>query len=275
MGQGLMESTQNKGPIMSSEVLLAVEDLSLQFGGISALTGVNLVIHPHVIHGLIGPNGAGKTSLINCISGALQPTTGRIVFKQSDLSGLAAHQISALGMSRSFQHVQVFGERSVRDHILLGMHKLLPISMWSQLSGMPQARQQERQARMVADDLLRRFDLMRVADQPAHVLPYGLLKRMDLARALVSQPDLLLLDEPTSGMSDIEAVHAIQIVKEISQGQGIGLIVIEHNMRVMMELAEHITMLHLGQVIAQGSPKEVANNPLAIEAYLGEELSDA
>jgi branched-chain amino acid transport system ATP-binding protein len=260
---------------MSSKPLLEIQNLSLQFGGITALSGVNLVIQPDVFHGLIGPNGAGKTSLINCISGALQPTAGSMRFKETALSGLAAHEISALGMSRSFQHVQLFGERSVRDHVLVGMHKRLSMSLWSQFTGWPPARRKEREVRGLAEDLMRRFDLMSVADQPAHVLPYGMLKRMDLARALVSQPALLLLDEPTSGMSEMEALQAIDIVKSISRSQGIGLIVIEHNMRVMMDLADQITMLHLGQVIAHGSPLEVVNNPVAIEAYLGEELQDA
>jgi branched-chain amino acid transport system ATP-binding protein len=260
---------------MSQKALLEVRHLSLEFGGITALKDVNLSLQPHEFHGLIGPNGAGKTSLINCISGALSPTAGSIGFKETEVTGWAAHQISALGMSRSFQHVQVFGERSVRDHVLLGMHKLLPISLLSQLTGWPRARQKEREARHVADELMRRFDLLGVADLPAHVLPYGLLKRMDLARALVSQPALLLLDEPTSGMSEMEAIHAVEIVKEICRANGVSLIVIEHNMRVMMGLADRITMLHLGQVIAHGSPVEVVQNPVAIEAYLGEELSDA
>jgi branched-chain amino acid transport system ATP-binding protein len=260
---------------MNSEPLLRAHDLSLQFGGILALNEVNLIIEKGEFHGLIGPNGAGKTSLINCISGSIRPSAGELSFKGKSLVAMQAHEISALGMSRSFQHIQIFGERSVRDHILLGMNKNLTFGLLGQLMGWPSTRRLEEEARVRANDLMSMFDLTQVADRPAHQLPYGLLKRLDLARALASEPDLLLLDEPTSGMSEQEALSAIQLVKDLSRKNGISLIVIEHNMRVMMQLADRITMLHLGRVIAHGTPDAVVRDPVAIDAYLGEESDGA
>ena len=260
---------------MNAVPLLRAHDLSLQFGGILALNDVNLIIEKGEFHGLIGPNGAGKTSLINCISGSIRPSAGELSFKGKSLVGMQAHEISSLGMSRSFQHIQLFGERSVRDHILLGMNKNLTFGLLGQLMGWPSTRRLEEEARVRANDLMSMFDLTQVADRPAHQLPYGLLKRLDLARALASEPDLLLLDEPTSGMSEQEALSAIQLVKDLSRKNGISLIVIEHNMRVMMQLADRITMLHLGRVIAHGTPEAVVRDPVAIDAYLGEESDGA
>ena len=260
---------------MNAEPLLRAHDLSLQFGGILALNEVNLIIEKGEFHGLIGPNGAGKTSLINCISGSIRPSAGELSFKGKSLVGMQAHEISSLGMSRSFQHIQLFGERSVRDHILLGMNKNLTFGLLGQLMGWPSTRRLEEEARVRANDLMSMFDLTQVADRPAHQLPYGLLKRLDVARALASEPDLLLLDEPTSGMSEQEALSAIQLVKDLSRKNGISLIVIEHNMRVMMQLADRITMLHLGRVIAHGTPEAVVRDPVAIDAYLGEESDGA
>lgn len=255
--------------------MLETRGLSLQFGGLKALSDVNLTVPQGEIHGLIGPNGAGKTTLINCISGAIQATSGQIIFDAVQISEMEPHLISSLGMSRSFQHVQIFGDRSVRDNVLIGMHRKINHSLLSQLFGLPKTREIERLAGEKADLMLRRFGLESDAYRPANLLPYGVLKRLDMARSLAAQPKLLLLDEPTSGMSDEEGIASIAMVKEIARQENITLIVIEHNMRIMMQLADKISVLHLGRVIAQGTPEEVTQNPAAIEAYLGEEVSDA
>jgi ABC-type branched-subunit amino acid transport system ATPase component len=260
---------------MSTRPLLVIEDLSLQFGGLKALKSVSLTVPEGEFRGLIGPNGAGKTTLINCISGAVQASSGSILFDNVQIERMLPHLISGLGMSRSFQHVQIFGERSVRDNILIGMHRQIKQNLLGQLLGLYDTRRVEGQARRQADELLKKFELLDFADRPARLLPYGLLKRLDLARSLAAKPKLLLLDEPTSGMSEQEAMSSIALLKEIARSAGMTLLVIEHNMRIMMDLADQITVLHLGQVIAEGSPQAVTQNPIAIEAYLGEETTDA
>ena len=259
---------------MQTKMLLQTRHLSLQFGGLKAVDDVSLDVPQGQIRGLIGPNGAGKTTLINSISGAIQCTSGEIVFDGVNIQNMAPHLISALGMSRSFQHVQIFGDRSVRDNVLIGMHRQLNIGLLAQLLGTPHARRLELEAKEKADILLRRFELLEDAERPASLLPYGMLKRLDLARALAAKPKLLLLDEPTSGMSE-EALTAIKMLKSIVREEGMTLLVIEHNMRVMMQLADFISVLHLGRVITQGTPEQVTQDPIAIEAYLGEEVADA
>ncbi len=260
---------------MQTTPLLKTKELSLQFGGLKALQNVSMEVPAGEFRGLIGPNGAGKTTLINCISGAIQASSGSIVFDDVEIGTMAPHLISGLGMSRSFQHVQIFGDRSVRDNILIGMHRQIKQNLIGQLLGLPGSRAAEHEAGLRAEALLKRFDLHDVANRPAKLLPYGVLKRLDLARSLAAKPKLLLLDEPTSGMSEEEALSAISMLKDIARQEGMTLLVIEHNMRIMMDLADQISVLHLGQIIAEGTPEEVTQNPVAIEAYLGEEEVDA
>ena len=254
---------------------LAAHNLGVRFGGVVAVRDLSLRVAPGEIRGLIGPNGAGKTTVINAITGAVRITSGHILLDGEDVSGLPAHAISRRGIGRTFQHVEPFGELSVLDNVLLGIGRHAPVAFAHAAFATPLARARERDAVGEALAVLDRFELLAYRDTPASELPFGVLKRMDLARALAARPKLLLMDEPTSGMSESEADRAIAAARMLAESQGITLLVIEHNMRVMMALAHTVTVMQEGRVIADGSPAEIQRNRAVIDAYLGEDTADA
>ena len=254
---------------------LAVEHLTVRFGGVTAVRDLSLRVAPGEIRGLIGPNGAGKTTVINAISAAVRLAAGRILLDGEDLSGLPAHAISRRGIGRTFQHVEPFAELTVLDNVLVGIGRHTPVPFAHAAFATPLARTRERDGVREATAVLERFELLPYRDTPASELPFGVLKRMDLARALAARPKLLLMDEPTSGMSESEADRAIAAARTLAESQGITLLVIEHNMRVMMALAHTVTVMQEGRVIAEGPPAEIQRNRAVIDAYLGEEPADA
>lgn len=254
---------------------LRLEGVTVRFGGLVAARDVSLSVAPGEIRGLIGPNGAGKTTLINAITGAVPVASGRVLFDGHPISGHASHQIGRRGVGRTFQHVEPFNEMTVIDNVLVGVGRRGRVPFWSAALETPAARRNEREAIAFATETLDAFGLLPYRNTRASDLPFGLLKRMDLARALAARPMLLLMDEPTSGMSESEADTAISTARELAGQRGITLLVVEHNMRVMMALADRITVMQFGAVVAEGTPTEIQRNPTVIDAYLGEEATDA
>jgi branched-chain amino acid transport system ATP-binding protein len=254
---------------------LRLENVTVRFGGVVAARDVSMTIAPGEIRGLIGPNGAGKTTLINAITGAVPLDSGRILFDGLPITGHASHHIGRRGVGRTFQHVEPFSEMTVLDNVLVGTGRRSPVPFVGAALGTPGAGASERAAIDFASQTLQAFGLLPYRDTRASDLPFGLLKRMDLARALAAQPTLLLMDEPTSGMSESEADTAIATARELAEQRGITLLVVEHNMRVMMSLADRITVMQFGAVVAEGTPQQIQRNRTVIDAYLGEEAADA
>jgi branched-chain amino acid transport system ATP-binding protein len=254
---------------------LTVDRLSVSFGGLAAVREVSLRIAPGEIRGLIGPNGAGKTTLINAITGTVPIAGGRVLLDGLPVSGLPAHAISRRGIGRTFQHVEPFAELSVLDNVLVGVGRHSHVPLPHAAFATPLAHRREDEAVREVLAVLERFDLLAYRHAIASELPFDVLKRMDLARALAARPALLLMDEPTSGMSESEADRAIAAACALAESEKITLLVIEHNMRVMMALAHTVTVMQNGCVIAEGKPSEIQRNRTVIDAYLGDEVIDA
>jgi branched-chain amino acid transport system ATP-binding protein len=254
---------------------LVVESLSVRFGGVVAVRDLSLHIAPGEIRGLIGPNGAGKTTVINAITGVVPIDAGVVRLDGDRVSGLPAHAISRRGIGRTFQHVEPFAELSVLDNVLVGVGRRAHVGIGAAALATPNARRRESAATREAQDVLERFELLAYRHVTAAELPFGVLKRMDLARALAARPTLLLMDEPTSGMSESEADRAIAVARALAESEGITLLVVEHNMRVMMALAHTVSVMQNGALIADGTPAEIQRSRVVIDAYLGEETADA
>jgi branched-chain amino acid transport system ATP-binding protein len=248
--------------------LLSLEGVSVSFGGVAAVRHVAMRLEAGEIRGLIGPNGAGKTSLINAIAGVVTPQSGSIRFADREITRLAPERISSLGVGRTFQHVELFRDETVIENVLTGLYRHHVYGLAPAMLGLRHGA--EMQARREAAELLRMFELSSFAHARAGDLPFGIQKRVDLARAIAARPKLLLLDEPVSGMSEAEANAAIAAARSLAHERGVTLLIVEHNMRVMMRLAERITVMHRGRVLAEGTPAEVSADPAVIDAYLGE-----
>jgi branched-chain amino acid transport system ATP-binding protein len=254
--------------------LLSIEEITKEYDGIRALDRVSLQVEKGSIKGLIGPNGAGKSTLFHLISGVEKPDSGKIYFKRREITSMESHEISTLGIGRTFQTLQIWGNMTVVENIMAGMNRRLKGSLFSCGLWLPWIRRSEKEALKEAKEILDSLGLLGKWESMASQLPYGKQKLLELGRALAMKPDLLLLDEPASGLTLAEMQQLLKQISQIRQ-EGVTIFIVEHHMGMVMEIADEIAVLHNGKLIAEGTPNGVRKNPEVIEAYLKSKKTDA
>jgi branched-chain amino acid transport system ATP-binding protein len=251
-------------------LLLRAENLARRFGGVHAVQDVSFELAPGAVHAIIGPNGAGKTTLLNLLTGIYLPSGGRVFLDERDLTGQPPHRFAAAGIGRTFQNLQIFFNMSALENVMAGRWLHEHVGLAAALLRLPRLARAERRCRTEAMQLLELVGLERWADAASDAMPYGALKRLEIARALAAQPKLLLLDEPAAGLNPTETREIDRLIRELAS-RGITIVLVEHNMKLVMGVSGHVIVLDEGRLLAEGEPREVRADPRVVEAYLGEE----
>ena len=263
------EQDKDKQPVLD------VRNLGIDFGGLTAVDGFNITVGPTEISGLIGPNGAGKTTIFNLLTGVYQPTRGSVLINGVDIKGMPTHKVNRLGIARTFQNIRLFTDMTALDNVKVGMHHDIKCSFLGSLLHLSSYYKAEKKANKKAMELLDFMGLADVADVKAGSLPYGVQRRLEIVRALATDPSIILLDEPAAGMNPSETTELMHQIRRIRDTFHIAIFLIEHDMNLVMNVCEAIAVVNYGRLIAKGTPEEIRANPAVIEAYLGKEEGSA